>query len=178
LHSPTPEGRNERPIFLLSNVLSYSYRDAIMAGMNFRCISMLALALATVALPAAAAGTVRVQQSDGSVQVYRGAAMDIIGKTLRVTSADGKGTLLIDRAACTYNGDIQVCLLYHVVLDQGGAPHPIDLATGTAYVNLTSSPQQLALSSTKVQPNGILIAMRTKAGTYISMSGSIDSRSK
>lgn len=147
--------------------------------MNSRCIPMLALITAcSMALPAQAAGTVRVQQSDGSVQVYRDVSINIIGKTLRATTADRKGSLLIDRAACSNSGKLQTCLVYHVMLDQGGSTRPIDLAIGTAYLNVTNGTQQLPLSSTKIAPNNVVIAMRTYAGTYLSMSGSIDSRTK
>lgn len=125
-----------------------------------------------------AKGTVRVQQTDGSVQVYHNVAINIVGRTLRVTTADGKGTLVIDRAACYYIGDIQECLPYHATLDQGGGAHPVNLDTGTAYVNLTDQKQQLPLSSVQLPPHSILLSLRTKVGTYLSMNGAIDQVTK
>ncbi|MGZ3553919.1 MAG: hypothetical protein ACXWNK_17995 [Vulcanimicrobiaceae bacterium] len=139
-------------------------------------VGLASFILACVAFTAfaEAKGTVRVQQSSGSVQVYRDVAIRIVGKTLRVTTADGTGTLVIDKAACSYVGEVQRCLPYHITLDQGGGAHPIDLKEGTAYVNLTDAKQQLPLSSQQLPPHSILLALSTKIGTYLTMNGEID----
>jgi hypothetical protein len=124
--------------------------------------------------PAAAKGTVRVQQANGSVSVYSGVSIRVANKTLRVTSADGKGTLIIDKAACFSDGQLERCLPYSIQLSQNGKTHPLDFKTGTVYVNLTATKQQLPMSSTQIPPKGILMALQTKIGTYVSLSGTID----
>jgi hypothetical protein len=130
------------------------------------------------AAPAQATGTVRVQQSNGSVQVYDDVSIRVTHKVLRVTTSDGTGTLIIDKAACSYAGQLQVCLPYSVKLQQGGQTRPIDLISGTVYVNTTGQTQQLTYSSTQLPPRGILLALRTKAGTYVNMTGRIDEITK
>jgi hypothetical protein len=134
--------------------------------------------LLTGAPPADAKGTVLVQQSDGSTQSYAGVDIRITNKTLRITTADGKGTLVIDKAACSYAGDLLRCLPYSITLDQGGGTHPLDFERGTIYANLTDAKQQLPFSSTQVPPKGILLALKTKIGTIVTMTGEIDEVSK
>jgi hypothetical protein len=130
---------------------------------------------AMVAVPAGATGTLRVQQSDGKVNVYPDVVIRLIShKALTITSADGKGVLKIDQAACSYAGLLRSCLLYHMEWIQAGELHPIDLVRGTIYVNLTGQKQQLPLSSTQLPPNGVLLAFLTKRGTNVSMTGTID----
>jgi hypothetical protein len=136
-------------------------------------ICMCVCVLATTS-DAYAKGTVTVQQSDGSTQQYAGVSIRIISKTLRITTADGVGTLSIDRAACSYVGDLMMCLPYDMTLDQGGGSHPLDFQRGTVYLNLTDAKQQLPLSSTWLAPQGILLSLTTKIGTIVNMSGTID----
>ena len=59
--------------------------------------------------PASATGTVIVRQSDGHLNVYQNVQLKIIHDALFVTTADGEGTLVIHRAACSYQGDLLVC---------------------------------------------------------------------
>jgi hypothetical protein len=89
---------------------------------------------------AGAAGLVRVYQSDGSVQEYANATSRYSkdAKTLSITTADGKGTLMIDQAACSYIGELYRCLLTHLSLTQNGQTHPLDFETGTAYANASA----------------------------------------
>jgi hypothetical protein len=134
--------------------------------------------LLTGAAAAYAKGTVRVQQSSGSMQVYRDVTIRIAQKALRVTTADGKGTLIIDKAACSFTGEIQTCLPYSIKLDQGGSVQPLDFERGTVYVNLTSAKQQLPYSSTQLPPQGILLSLRTKIGTIVNLTGEIDQVTK
>jgi hypothetical protein len=121
-----------------------------------------------------AKGTVTVQQSDGSTQHYAGVTIRVVNKTLRITTADGVGTLAIDRAACSYVGSLLMCLPYDMTLDQGGGSHPLDFQRGTVYLNLTDAKQQLPLSSTWLAPQGILLSLTTKIGTIVNLSGTID----
>ena len=60
--------------------------------------------------PAGATGTMRVQQSNGTVQVYHDVLIRVAQRTLRIGSKDRKGVLVIDRAACTYAGSLLRCL--------------------------------------------------------------------
>jgi len=124
--------------------------------------------------PAAATGTMRVQQSDGSVNVYHDVLIRVAQRTLRIGSKDRKGVLVIDRAACSYAGAILRCLPSTMKLEQSGKTHEIPLITGTIYVNLTSEAQQLRHSSTQLAPRDILLALQTKRGTYVSLHGHID----
>jgi hypothetical protein len=144
--------------------------------MRYLVVLSICVCACTVATPsnAYAKGTVTVQQSDGSTQQYAGVTIRIISKTLRITTADGVGTLSIDRAACSYVGDLMMCLPYDMTLDQGGGSHPLDFQRGTVYLNLTDAKQQLPLSSTWLAPQGILLSLTTKIGTIVNMSGTID----
>lgn len=129
---------------------------------------------AALAAPAIAKGVVTIQQSDGTTNVYDDVAIKIIHNALFLTSADGKGTLVVNRAACSYQGALLVCLPTGMTLIQSGQTNPIKVTSGTIYVNLTSEPQQLSLSSTKVRPHSILVSFTTKRGTYVALSGQID----
>ena len=133
-----------------------------------------AVALALGAAAADAKGTVRVQLANGSTQTYSDVTIKIAQQTLHVTTADGAGTLVIDKAACSYAGELQRCLPYSMTLDQGGGSHPLDFQSGTVYLNLTDSNQTLPLSSLQLPPRGILLGLKTKIGTYISLSGVVD----
>ena len=141
-------------------------------------VAALALVWAyALAAPAGATGLVRVQQANGSIQEYPNARIDYSpdAKTLTITTADGKGTLVIDQAACSYVGDIYRCLLTHMSLTQTGQTKPLDFSNGTIYANTTDGNLNLPLSSQVVPPKGIVMALTTNAGTYISMTGTIDS---
>ena len=154
-----------------------------MAGrfLHVRCIGI-ALTVAGLALSAAsvarAEGTARIQQADGTVSTYRNVKINIVQKTLTMTSPDGKGTLMIYRAACFYQGEIMMCLPTGTTLIQGGSVNPIKLVSGTVYANLTDQPHNLSNSSTQVPANGILMALKTRRGTYITLSGTIDKVAK
>ncbi|MBV8372079.1 MAG: hypothetical protein JOY69_02360 [Candidatus Eremiobacteraeota bacterium] len=123
---------------------------------------------------ARAEGTARIQQADGTVSTYRNVKIQILNKTLVMTSPDGKGTLMIYRAACAYQGNILACLPTGTTLIQGGSASPIKLLSGTVYANMTDAPQNLANSSTQLPAHGILMALKTQRGTYVSLSGTID----
>jgi hypothetical protein len=72
-------------------------------------------------------------------------------------------------------GDIYRCLLTHMSLTQNGQTKPLDFSNGTIYANTTDGNLNLPLSSQVVPPKGIVMALTTNAGTYISMTGTIDS---
>ena len=125
-------------------------------------------------LVAYATGTVRVQQDDGSVQVYKDAMIVVSNKTLRITTADKKGTLIIDKAACSYVGEVMRCLPYSMSLDQGGGLHPLDFQRGTVYLNATDDRQPLPLTSKQLPPRGIMLSLTTRIGTIVDVTGTID----
>jgi hypothetical protein len=144
-----------------------------------RVVALLAgatvLALAT---PALAAGTVTIQHSDGNVDSYPNSPIHIIHDALYITSSDGKGTLVINRAACYYQGNVMTCLPTSVALVQAGNTKKVDLQTGTLYLNLTDQNQQLPLSSTQLPPHSIMFSFSTLIGTVVNVSGAIDKVTK
>ncbi|HEV3091640.1 MAG TPA: hypothetical protein VGX91_09425 [Candidatus Cybelea sp.] len=129
-------------------------------------------ALGTIA--AQASGTITIVHKGGQPEVYDSVAIKVLHGALYVTSEDGKGTLVISRAACSHQGDLMVCLVTHATLVQAGSTSPLDLKTGTIYVNSTDDPLQLVLSTTKVPPHSIWLSMTTDRGTYVSLTGRID----
>ncbi|HEY6449944.1 MAG TPA: hypothetical protein VIX60_04625 [Candidatus Cybelea sp.] len=133
---------------------------------------LLALAFGTAAV--AAKGTVTVLQTDGHVDVYKDVSVKVMHDALFMTTADGKGTLAIHRAACSYQAELMVCFVTSALLVQAGKTRPLDFKIGTLYVNATDAPQQLVLSTKKVAPHSILLSFTTKRGTYVTMSGRID----
>ena len=143
------------------------------AFVRLAALGACALALA-LGGAAARAGTVTIQQTDGSTQTYSDVVVKVIHNILYVSSADGKGTMIISRAACAYQGQILVCLPTAMTLSQNGAVNPIKLRKGTLYVNLTDQTQQLAASTMKMSPHSIILSMETKVGTYVNVSGAID----
>jgi hypothetical protein len=91
-----------------------------------------------------------------------------------LTSVDGRGTIVINRAACAYEGDTLVCLPTAVTLVQSGTSQVVDLASGTIYANMTGQKQQLKYSSMQLPAHSILLSITTKKGTYLNLTGVID----
>jgi hypothetical protein len=137
------------------------------------CLTALILCIATSA-PALATGTFRVQGSDGAVRVYRNVSIKIVHQTLRVTSADGAATFVINHAACAYDGYLERCTPIKMSLERGSTIRSIDFTGGTIYVNPTRNNQRLPRSSTQLPPHGILLSIRSTNGTYVSLNGQID----
>lgn len=129
---------------------------------------------ASLAAPCLAEGTVRVQQSDGTSQVYQNVNIKLVSRTLRVETADGRGALIINQASCAYQGELERCTPTRISLEQHGATKPLDLATGNIYINPTNHTVTMPLSSSQLPPHGILAIIRTQIDTYISLSGQID----
>jgi hypothetical protein len=136
--------------------------------------ALCALALLLLPIAAPAQGTVRVQQITGKLETYNNVGIQLVGKKLFLRSPDGKGELIIERAACFYIGELLRCHPLSVYLTQNGETHPLDLASGTIYANRTSSPLTLPYSSQQVQPNSIVMALQTKIGTFVSLQGTFD----
>jgi hypothetical protein len=148
---------------------SCSERLKVAAG-SLAFIGWLALGCA----PAAATGTVVIRQADGHTDRYADVGIKIIHNALYVSTADGKSTLVINRAACSYQGKLMVCLVQNGTLVAAGSPKSLDLRHGTVYVNSTDDPQQLMMSTSKVAPHSLLLSFTTDRGTYLSLSGRID----
>ena len=138
------------------------------------CAAVLALS----AVPAVAAGTVTVYQNDGNVDTYTNSQIKIIHDVIYITSGDGKGTIVISRAACFSHKGLLTCLPTGVTLVQGGDAKKLDLDHGTLYINLTDSAMQLPLSSTQLAPKGVLLSFSTIIGTVVNVSGVIDKGNK
>ncbi|HTZ53949.1 MAG TPA: hypothetical protein VMB20_02715 [Candidatus Acidoferrum sp.] len=136
-------------------------------------LPLLAILIFSVA-QAGATGTVRVQQSDGSVRTYDDVSIRVKHNTLRIGSKDKKGVLVIDRAACSYVGELLRCLPTSFQLVQTGQTKTIQLTNGLVYLNLTDSPQQMTFSSKHMQPHALMLTLHTLRGTYITIRGQID----
>ena len=143
---------------------------------TFACLVFAAIACAQCA---AALGTVTVQKVDKPIQTYANARIVYQPKkALLITTSDGKGTLIIDKAACSYVGDLLTCLPTSIQLKQNGTVSPINISKGTVYANLTGQSQPLSNSSMRLPPNGILFSVTTKLGTIINVMGVIDTVTK
>ena len=127
-----------------------------------------------LAAPAAATGTVRIQQSDNSVQSYTGVVLRIVNKTLTLTSADGVSTVVISGGACDRSTDLVRCTGGGMSLKQGGQDHVIPFKSATFYFNLSDQDEQLPLSTMKLGPHSVIFAARTAKGTYITGNGRLD----
>jgi hypothetical protein len=123
---------------------------------------------------AGATGTMTIVQPNGTRNVYDGVEIKVIHSALYVTSPDGKGTLVISRAACSYQGKLMICFATNATLVQSGETSPLDFKRGTIYVNDTDDYQPLVMSTQKVPPHSILLSLTTKRGTSVSMNGRID----
>src|SRR5581483_12229701 len=88
-------------------------------------------------IPAAAKGTATIVHSDGRTDTYNDVAIKVIHGALYMTSADAKGTIVVHRAACSYQDKLMVCLLTSATLIQNGQTSPLDFRSGTVYVNST-----------------------------------------
>ncbi|MGZ3509915.1 MAG: hypothetical protein ACXVAC_16165 [Vulcanimicrobiaceae bacterium] len=140
-------------------------------------IASLCALIACVALgaaPAGATGTITIRQNDGRVNAYNDVTINVIHGALFLTSEDGKGTLVIHRAACSYQGKLLTCFATSATLIQAGQTNPLDLKTGTVYLNSTDAPQPLVLSTAKVPAHSILLSLTTYRGTYVNLNGRID----
>jgi hypothetical protein len=123
---------------------------------------------------ALATGTARIQQADGDVKVYKNVRIDMEHKQLSVTSADGVGTIVLTKAACSPVDKLVRCYPYNAELKQHGRTIPITIVEGTAWFNPSSNSQSLPNSSTQLGPRGVMVSVRTKRGTYLSLSGVAD----
>ena len=147
------------------------------ARIDLRVLVSLAFAATAIAIPcgrANATGTVRIQQRDGSIKTYTNVKIVVLTESMTITSSDGEGTIILGKAACTKVGELLRCLPYDATLEQHGETTHIPLKSGTVWLNPSDSNQQLTYSSTQLPPRGVLLAIQTKAGTYVSLTGIVD----
>src|ERR1700733_1336061 len=137
-------------------------------------VGALALFILVSSSVAIAKGTVRIDQSDGAIQSYRGSIIRIVGDTIRVFSPDNRDTLIISHAACNYVGEIRRCLPYRLALRRHGTDHTIGFDHRPVYFNPSAAAQPLPRSSMQLPPNGVLVFVRTARGTSIAVRGTID----
>lgn len=131
-------------------------------------------ALLAPAAPAIATGTARIQLYDGSVKTYSNVKIFIRDESMAITSSDRQGTLVLGKAACTKIGELLRCLPYDATLLQSGQRMHIPLQSGTVWLNPSRTTLQLAHSSAQLPPRGVLLAIKTKRGTYVTLTGVVD----
>ena len=139
-------------------------------------VAALAAVIAAVASPlvADATGTISIHHKDGTANTYRDVEIKLFSGSLFLTTDDGDGTIVVTRAACSYQGEIIVCLPTTAALVQDGESNALSVTRGTIYLNYTDVAQPLSRSSAKLPPNSILLAITTKNGTLINVHGRID----
>jgi hypothetical protein len=136
----------------------------------------LAALLFSVTIPAAAraTGTIDIHHQNGTVNSYNDVEIKVFSGSLFLTTDDGDGTIVVTRAACSYQGKIIVCLPTSAALVQDGESSALDLKNGTLYLNYTGDAQPLSLSSAKLSPNSAMLSLTLRNGTYITLRGRID----
>jgi len=125
-------------------------------------------------LAARASGTIVIAMRDGSTKTYSNVHVVIWNESMAVTSSDGQGTVVFGKASCTKVGDLIRCLPWDATLFQNGGKLHIALQSGTVWLNPTNAYQSLSDSSEKIAPHGVSLAVRTKRGTYVTLTGTVD----
>lgn len=123
---------------------------------------------------ARATSTLEIHRNDGSYNSYTGVVVNVFSGSLFVTTADGKGTLVVNRSACSYQGKIIVCLPTSVILVQNGKSNALALTTGTVYLNYTNEAQPMTFSSAKLPARAVLLSFTTASGTHVNLHGRLD----
>jgi len=131
------------------------------------------LALFTTSL-ASATGTVKIQQSDGSISTYSDVGLKITKTALYMTSSDKVSTVVVSGATCTKNDDMYRCTGGGMTLDEDGKPHTVPFKSATFYFNLTDQDQTLSMSTMKLGAHSVMFVAQTAKGTFITGNGKID----
>ncbi|MBV9332775.1 MAG: hypothetical protein JO146_02085 [Candidatus Eremiobacteraeota bacterium] len=140
----------------------------------FILFAALTATFAGAASAAGATGTATIASPDGSSKSYPNVRITIFNESMAVTSADGQGTVVFGKASCTKVGELVRCLPWDATLFQNGSKLHIALQSGTVWLNPTNDYQSLADSSEKIAPHGVMLAVRTKRGTYVTLTGVVD----
>ncbi len=129
---------------------------------------------ALVPAEANATGTLNILRHNGTHDSYNDVEVKIFSGSLFLTSDDGDGTIVVTRSACSYQGQIVVCLPTSAALVQEGESDALDLKTGTVYYNYTNAPQSLSHTSAKLPADSVMVSLSLRDGTYINVRGKID----
>jgi len=142
----------------------------------FKFVAALLAIAFCIFVPAAAGatGTINIHRSNGTSNRYGDVEIRIFSGSLFLTSDNGRGTIVITQAACSYQGKIIVCLPIAAALVQEGESDALNLKNGTIYLNYSGAAQPLSRSSAKLPANSILVALTLKDGTFIEVRGKID----
>jgi hypothetical protein len=124
--------------------------------------------------PAGATGAISIHHASGASNSYSDVEIRVFSGSLFLTSDDGDGTIVVTRAACSYQGKIIVCLPISAALVQDGESSALALRRGTIYLNYTSTAQSMSFSSSKLPAKSILLALTLNDGTLINVHGRID----
>ncbi len=144
-----------------------------------RLAGAIAAALAfLLTAPAWADGTVRIQQSNDTVNTYTGVGLKIVNKTLMLTSKDKVSTVVISGGSCAKADELIRCNGGKLSLTQGGLNHVIPFRSATFYFNLTDQDQMLPLSTMKLGPHSVVFAAHTVKGTFITGTGTLEGTTK
>ena len=144
-----------------------------------RILTLFCALLAAQAMPGAlASGTARIQQPDGDVKVYHQVKIAVAHAELSLTSQDGVGTIVIQRAGCVVVDELLRCHPFSAQLRQHGKTLPIAIAEGTAWFNPSNETRTLPNSSTRIASKGLVMSLSTTKGTYLTLSGIVDTVTK
>jgi hypothetical protein len=144
-------------------------------GLRVIAIAVFAMGMfAVAAAPASATGTAWIQHPDGTTSTYTNVRIVIWNESMAITSSDGRGTVVLGKASCTMIGELVRCLPWDATLFQNGRRVHIPLESGTVWLNPTHTNQRLSHSSTQVPPRGVLLAVETRRGTYVTLTGVVD----
>lgn len=135
--------------------------------------SFLAALVAVTGL-ANATGTATIQPLNGSAKTYQHVHIAIWNDEMTITSSDGKGTVVIGKAACTKIGALVRCFPYDAMLFQNGQQLHIFLKSGTVWLNPSHTTQEISQSSTRLPPLGVRLAVQTLRGTNVTLTGTVD----
>jgi hypothetical protein len=143
-------------------------------SLNIVIATIVAISFVVSPVAAGATGTINIHHKGGNVSTYRDVEIKVFSGSLFLTSGDGNGTIVVTRAACSYQEKLIVCLPTSAALIQAGETNALNLKSGTIYLNYTTAVQPLARSSEKLGPNSIMVALSTRNGTFINVRGRID----
>jgi hypothetical protein len=144
-------------------------------AVSLRIIAALLVAgFALVPATASATGTLSIHRTTGASSSYNDVEIKVFSGSLFLTSDDGNGTIVITRAACSYQGKILVCFPLAATLVQDGESSALNLKSGTIYFNDTDDVQQMSRSTTKLSANSIIATLSLRDGTLISAQGKMD----
>jgi len=127
---------------------------------RFPAAGVFVILLAATSAAAGATGTLHVQQHDKSAKTYSHVTIKVNDSNLALMSKDGVGTLVVGKSSCTHIKSMVRCLPYDAILTQYGNTYHIRVKSGTVWVN----PAQRT----------VRMSMETKAGTSVSLTGTID----